>query len=141
MRQPRVLLASKYEIVNSVPGDHTSSCYFGIDTTAGRSVVVRLTAPPRSRWLAAARGASHRYLASVIDVIDSPDPLAFPPSAPFAAGTQAIVAEALRGPSLHEHIKREPLGLDRAVAWTLRVTEAIRSLHSRGAAQGAISPH
>ena len=140
MRQPRVLLASRYEIVNSVPGDHASSCYFGIDTTAGRSVVVRLTAPPRSRWLAAARGASHRYLASVIDVIDSPDPLAFPATATFAVGTQAIIAEALRGPSLHEHIKREPLGLDRSVAWTLRIAEAIRSLHSRGAAHGAISP-
>ncbi len=141
MRQPRVLLASRYEIVNSVPGDQASSCYFGIDTTAGRSVVVRLAAPPRSRWLAAARGAAHRYLASVIDVIDSPDPLAFPLTASLAAGTQAIVAEALRGPSLHEHIKREPLGLDRSVAWTLRIAEAIRSLHSRGAAHGALSPH
>jgi serine/threonine protein kinase len=141
MRQQRVLLASRYEIVNSVPGDAASSCFFGIDTTAGRSVVVRLTAPPQSRWLAAARGATHRYLASVIDVVDSPDIQAFPPTATFIAGTQAIVAEALRGPSLREHIQTEPLGLDRAVAWTLRIAEAIRSLHTRGAAHGAISPH
>ncbi len=141
MRQPRVLLASRYEITDSVPGDQASSCFFGIDTTAGRSVVVRLTAPPQSRWLAAARGASHRYLASVIDVVDSPDSQAFPPAATFTSGTQAIVAEALRGPSLREYIQTEPLGLDRAVAWTLRIAEGIRSLHSRGAAHGALSPH
>ena len=141
MRQPRVLLASRYEIVVPVPGDHSLSCFFGIDTTAGRSIVVRLTAPPRSRWLAAARGASHRYLASVIDVVDAPNAEAFPSTPTFAKGTQAIVAEALRGSTLHKHIQHERLGLDRSVAWVLRVAEAIRCLHSRGAAHGAISPY
>ncbi len=103
--------------------------------------MVRLTAPPQSRWLAASRGATHRYLASVIDVIDAPDIKAFPSPSTFATGTQAIVAEALRGSTLHEHLQREPLGLDRAVAWVLRIAEAIRCLHSRGAAHGAISPY
>lgn len=102
--------------------------------------MVRLAAPPQSRWLAAARGAAHRYLASVIDVIDGPDSQAFPLTPPIAAGTQAIVAEALRGSSLQELIVGERLGVDRAVAWVLRVAEALRSLHARGAAHGAVSP-
>jgi hypothetical protein len=58
----------------------------------------------------------------------------------IAVGTQAIVAEALRGLSLQELIRGERLGVDRAVAWILRVAEALRSLHARGAAHGAISP-
>jgi serine/threonine protein kinase len=139
MRPPRVLLASRYEIVTPISGLQSSRCFFGFDTTAGRSVVVRLTMPPQSRWLAASRGASHRYLASVIDVVDNPDVQAFPEAPPFAKGTVAVVAEALRGASLHGHLGEGRLGLDRSVAWVLRVAEAVRCLHSRGAAHGAIS--
>ena len=141
MRPPRVLLASRYEIVTSISGIQASRCFFGFDATAGRSVVVRLTIPPQSRWLAAARGATHRYLASVIDVVNEPDAQAFPEPQTLAKGTLAVVAEALRGTSLHEHIRLGPLGIDRSVAWVLRVAEAVRCLHSRGAAHGAISTH
>ncbi len=139
MRPPRVLLASRYEIATSISGLQSSRCFVGFDTTAGRSVVVRLTVPPQSRWLAASRGATHRYLASVIDVVDNPDAQAFPDSPSFAKGTVAIVAEALRGISLREHLLHSRLGTDRGVAWVIRVAEAVRCLHSRGAAHGAIS--
>jgi hypothetical protein len=141
MRQSRVLLASRYEVVTPTSNATPSRCFFGVDTTAGRSVVIRLTVPPQSRWFAAARGASHRYLAAVIDVLDNPDPKAFPGAPEFAPGTVAIVAEALRGVTLYEHLKRESVGLDRSVAWTLRIAEAVRGLHTRGAAHGALSTH
>ena len=141
MRQPRVLLASRYEVVTVTSGASPSRCFFGFDTTAGRSVVIRLTLPPQSRWFAAARGASHRYLAAVIDVLDNPSPQAFPGAPDLAKGTVAIVAEAQRGVSLHEYLKREPVGLDRSVAWALRIAEAVRCLHTRGAAHGALSTH
>jgi len=141
MRQPRVLLASRYEIVTPISSISSSRCYLGFDTSAGRSVVVRLTVPPESRWLAAARGATHRHLAAVIDVLDNPDSGAFPDSPAIIKGTVAIVAEALRGLSLDQYLSQEPLGLDRSVAWVLRVAEAVRCLHSRGAAHGALSTH
>ena len=141
MRQSRVLLASRYEVVTPTSSATPSRCFFGFDTTAGRSVVIRLTVPPQSRWFAAARGASHRYLAAVIDVLDNPDPKAFPGVSELAPGTVAIVAEALRGVTLYEHLKSESVGLDRSVAWALRIAEAVRCLHTRGAAHGALSTH
>ncbi len=141
MRSSRVLLASRYEIVTPISTAQPYRCYFGFDTTAGRSVVVRLTIPPQSRWLAASRGASHRHLASVIDVIDNPDPQAFPNWTEFAKGTVAVVAEALRGSCLNEYLQHDSLGLDRSVAWVLRVAEAVRCLHLRGAAHGALSTY
>ena len=141
MRQPRVLLASRYEIVTPISSEATIRCYFGLDTTVGRSVAVRLTSPPESRWLAASRGATHRHLAAVIDVLDSPDSQAFPGSPELTKGTVAVVAEALRGETLHQHVARERPGIDRSVAWVLRVAEAVRCLHSRGAAHGALSTY
>ena len=104
-------------------------------------MVIRLTVPPQSRWFAAARGAAHRYLAAVIDVLDNPNGQAFPGAPELEKGTVAIVAEALRGSTVHEHMQRETIGLDRSVAWVLRIAEAVRCLHARGAAHGALSTH
>ncbi len=139
MRQPTGLLAERYEVITEIPEGLTSSCYFGIDTAVGRAVVIRLVGSDRASWQFAALGAKHRHLASIIDIVDDPDPDAFPGSRP-GGSVRAMVAEVFRGTSLRSMIRRERLGVDRSVAWTLRIAEALKCLHVQGGSHGALSP-
>jgi serine/threonine protein kinase len=139
MRQPTGLLAERYEVITEVPEGFASSCYFGIDTSVGRAVVIRLVGSNSASWLAASRLAKHRHLAAITDVLDDPDPDAFPGYGPNSQ-VRAIVAEVFRGTSLRSVIRRERLCVDRSVAWTLRIAESLRSLHTQGGAHGALSP-
>jgi serine/threonine protein kinase len=139
MRHPTGLLAERYEVVTEVPEGFASSCYFGIDTSVGRAVVVRLVGSNSASWLIASRSAKHRHLASVTDIIDDPDPDVFPGYCPNSQ-VRAIVAEVFRGTSLRSVIRRERISVDRSGAWTFRIAEALRSLHAQGGAHGALSP-
>jgi serine/threonine protein kinase len=139
MRQPTGLLAERYEVITEVPKGLASSCYFAIDTTVGRAVVVRLLGLNQARRLIACRGIKHRHVASIVDIIEGPDSAAFP-NQPSTDNACAVVAEVFRGTSLRALIRRERLGIDRSVAWVLRIAEALGEIHSKGGAHGALSP-
>ena len=139
MRQPTGLLAERYEVITEVPKGLASSCYFAIDTTVGRAVVVRLIASSQAHGLIACRGVKHRHLASIIEIVEEPNSAAFP-NEPSTDRACAVIAEVFRGTSLRSLIRRERLGVDRSVAWVLRIAEALREIHSKGGAHGALSP-
>lgn len=140
MPQPTGLLSDRYEVITKIPDGLTAYCYFAIDTAVNRAVVVRLVGSDSASWVVAARGANHRHLASVIDVIDNPGAALFP-GHPTTKQRRAIVAEVFRGTTIRSLIRRERLVVDRSVAWILRIAEALRCLHVQGAAHGAISPY
>lgn len=139
MRQPTGLLAERFEVVAEVPKGLASNCYFGIDSATGRTVTIRLVGVQSARWIRAARGIKHRHLAAVLDIIEDPPNDAFPDGAE-TANSCALVAEVFGGTSLRALIRRERLSVDRAVAWVIRIAEALRALHAQGAAHGAVSP-
>lgn len=89
--------------------------------------------------MVASRGVRHRHLAAVLDVIDEPPSLVFP-DRPDTDYRCAVVAEVFRGTSLRSVIRRERLGVDRSVAWVLRIAEALREIHGKGGAHGGVSP-
>jgi hypothetical protein len=111
-----------------------------IEASSGRLVVVTVADPGRLSTLEPARGVKQRHLATVIDVVTEVAPRTFPESVKLPVGAGAAVAEHVPGRTLRAVIAEGPLHPAKAVAWTLRLIDALSALHSAGAVHGAISP-
>lgn len=111
-----------------------------IEAASGKLVVVAVADPGRLSTLQPARNVRHRHLATLIDVLREVSPDAFPESVPLPAGAGAAVAEHVPGKTLRAVLERGPLHPAKAVAWLLRLVDAVQVLHSSGAVHGGISP-
>jgi hypothetical protein len=109
-----------------------------IEATTGRLVVVALAEPGRLSTFG--RGVTHRHLVTLIDVVKEVEAHAFPPHVKLPLGAGYGVAEHLPGRSLRSLLEAGPLHPAKAVAWALRLADAIQALHAAGAVHGAISP-
>jgi len=111
-----------------------------IEASSGRLVVVTVADPGRLSTLEPARGVKQRHLATVIDVVKEVAPRTFPDSVKLPVGAGAAVAEHVPGRTLRAVIAEGALHPAKAVAWILRLIDALSALHSAGAVHGAISP-
>jgi hypothetical protein len=109
-----------------------------IEASTGRLVVVALAEPGRLSTFG--KGVSHRHLVSLIDVVKEVDPHSFPPEVKLPVGAGFAVAEHLPGRSLRSLLEEGPLHPAKAVAWALRLADAVQALHAAGAVHGALSP-
>ncbi|MGC4089801.1 MAG: hypothetical protein QM756_18335 [Polyangiaceae bacterium] len=105
----------------------------------GRRVAMALVSKARADEVSAARGVQHRHLAGLIDVMHSFDPALLPEGVDAPAGSAIVVAEYVPGRTLQQLLP-ERVSAVKAVAWLLRLIEAVQALHARGAVHGAISP-
>ncbi len=112
--------------------------WMAIEATSGRLVVVALAEPGRLSTFG--RGVTHRHLVTLIDVVKEVEAHAFPPDVKLPLGAGFGVAEHLPGRSLRSLLEAGPLHPAKAVAWALRLADAIQALHAAGAVHGAISP-
>lgn len=87
-----------------------------------------------------ALGVKHRHLASIDDVVRTLPADAFPADVSMPGGAGVAVAEHVAGVSLRSVLERGPLHPAKAVAWVMRLAEAVQTLHATGAIHGAISP-
>jgi hypothetical protein len=111
-----------------------------IEVATGRLVVLGICDAARIGSLSAARGLTHRHLASIIDIVREVPAGVFPDRVKVPAGACVAVAEHVPGRSLRAALTDGPLHAAKAVAWVLRLADAVQALHAVGAVHGAISP-
>ena len=111
-----------------------------IEAASGRLVVVAVCDPGRLSTLEPGRGVKQRHLATLIDVVKEVDKSYFTSEVSLPVGAGAVVAEHVPGRTLRAVLERGALHPAKAVAWVLRLAEAVQVLHSAGAVHGAISP-
>ncbi len=111
-----------------------------IEVATGRLVVLAICDGARLAALSAARGLTHRHLASIVDVMRDVPEGAFHERVKVPAGSCVAIAEHVPGRSLRAALNDGPLHAAKAVAWTLRLADAVQALHAVGAVHGAISP-
>jgi len=140
MPAPRTLLSGRYRCVETFPLPDGACWWIAIDGDSGQHVAAAVVAPrDLPRW-EAVRGEKHAHLAAITDVVAQPDPAAVPgESLPVGAGV--VVAELVPGLTLHGQLARGRVHPFKAVAWLLRLVDAVQQLHRRGASHGAISPY
>jgi hypothetical protein len=138
VNEPRPLLAGRYSLERPLASSENAQRWMAIEAASGRLVVVALAEP--GRLSSFGRGVSHRHLVSITDVVKEVEPRAFPDDVKLPIGAGFAVAEHLPGKSLRTLLEAGPLHPAKAVAWTLRLADAVQALHVTGAVHGAISP-
>jgi hypothetical protein len=111
-----------------------------IEVSSGRLVVLEICEPQRLGAVSTARGVKHRHLATLLDVVVDVRPGAFPGEVDVPPGAGVAVAEHVPGRTLANALDGGPLHAAKAVAWVLRLADAVQALHAARAVHGAISP-
>jgi hypothetical protein len=140
MTEPRPLLGGRYSLERPVLSSPGERQWMAIEAASGRLVVVAIADPGRLSTLEPARNVRHRHLATLIDVVPEVPPDALAGNVALPAGAGAAVAEHVPGKTLRAVLERGALLPAKAVAWTLRLVDAVQVLHSSGAVHGGISP-
>jgi hypothetical protein len=138
MNEARPLLGGRYSLERPLASSDGAQRWMAIEATSGRLVVVALADPGRLSTFG--RGVAHRHLVAITDVVKELEPHAFPLDVKLPVGAGFAVAEHLPGKSLRGLLEAGPLHPAKAVAWTLRLADAVQALHASGAVHGAISP-
>ncbi len=133
------MLGGRYSLERPVLSSPGERHWMAIEAASGRLVVVAIADPGRLSTLEPARNVRHRHLATLIDVVQEVPPDAFPESVVLPVGAGAAVAEHVPGKTLRAMLERGPLHPAKAVAWLLRLADAVQVLHSGGAVHGGIS--
>lgn len=141
MRPPRPALLNRYAIDLPLDLGDAIQRFVGTDVTTGQTVVIAFVARGMLELLARARGAMHRHLAGILAVVESPPSAAFAGLCNAAPVGPAVVAELVRGRSLEQVVGGEPVPMDRAVAWSIRILEALQVLHQHHSVHGAVTAH
>ncbi|HEX5101898.1 MAG TPA: hypothetical protein VFV94_20455 [Polyangiaceae bacterium] len=138
MTEPRPLLGGRYSLERPLASSPNGHRWMAIEASSGRLVVVALAEPGRLSTFG--KGVTHRHLVTVTEVMKEVDPAAFPADVKLPIGAGFAVADHRPGQSLRQTLESGPLHPAKAVAWALRLADAIHALHAVGAVHGALSP-
>ena len=138
MTEPRPMLAGRFSLERPLLSTADQHAWMAIEAASGRLVVVALAEPGRLSTFG--KGVTHRHLVGIIEVAKEVDPHAFPPEVKLPLGAGYAVAEHAPGRSLRSLLEAGPLHPAKAVAWVLRLADAVQALHAAGAVHGALSP-
>jgi serine/threonine protein kinase len=116
--------------VGCVPGIEQ---WVALDAETGRHVLVSRMPGHRASQYESIRGERHLHLAGVLDLIHESDPGS-------ELGSRLVVAEFVPGCTLAGLLRRGPIHPFKAVAWLLRLVDAVSAMHKQGGLHGAISP-
>jgi hypothetical protein len=138
-------LKGRYRLSTALKAAGPVIRWIAVDGDTGNQVVLSVVEPMRIARLEAAKGKSHLHLAGIRDLVKNP-PAEVVPAKSIPEGTKLppgfaiAVAEYVPGTTLHQLLTKGALQPAKIVAWTLRLVEAIRTLHASGSVHGAISP-
>src|SRR6187402_375081 len=121
MADPRIPVAGRYTYAGALKSNQALERWLGVEQDSGRRVVLAVADAGRLATLDSARGVKHRHLTSVLEIARDVD-------------------ELVPGTTLHSELARGSMNPSKAVAWILRVADAMQALHSAGAVHGALSP-
>ncbi|HEY5373632.1 MAG TPA: hypothetical protein VIK01_08080 [Polyangiaceae bacterium] len=140
MAEPRALVAGRYAFAGSLKNSQTVERWIGVESDTGRRVVLLVADAGRLTTLDPARGVKHRHLTGVIDVVREVDAASLPSGRALPPGFGVAVAEFVPGKTLHGELLQNGMNPSKAVAWILRLADAVQALHSAGAVHAALSP-
>jgi serine/threonine protein kinase len=140
MADPRTPLAGRFAFAAHLRTSQGPRRWLATETETGRRVIAVATEAGRLATLEAAKGVKHRHLASILAVVREVEPPALPESVVVPTAGGIAVAEYLPGATLRSQLSGAPINATKAVAWTLRLAEAVQALHQAGGVHGAISP-
>ncbi len=132
------MLGGRYSLERPLLSALNQQSWMAIEAATGRMVVVALVEPGRLSTFG--RGVTHRHLVAVTEVVKEFDARAFPPEVKLPLGAGFAVADHLPGRSLRATLEAGALHPAKAVAWALRLADAVQALHAAGAVHGALSP-
>src|SRR5262245_56946611 len=125
MTEERPPLGGRYALQRALQSATGLERFFGVNVSTGKRVVVALVEAGRKSALQPAVGIKHVYLAAIVDVLPA-DARELPEGTTVPAGAVAVVAEHIPGRSLRAQLQSAKLHPARAVAWTLRLCEALQ---------------
>ncbi|HWZ88116.1 MAG TPA: hypothetical protein VNW92_04680 [Polyangiaceae bacterium] len=140
MADPRPLVAGRYAFAGLLKNSQTVERWVAIESETGRRVVLAVADSGRLTTLDSARGVKHRHLAGVIEVVRDVDASSLPSGKSLPAGFGVAVAEFVPGQTLHNELTRGGMNPSKAVAWILRLADAMQALHAAGAVHATLSP-
>lgn len=140
MAEPRTPIAGRYAYLGSLKTSQGAARWVGTELESGRRVVLAALDASRLTTLDSAKGIKHRHLTSVLDVVREVDPSSVPGGRALAPGFGVVVAEFVPGKTLHGELGRAGMNPSKAVAWALRLADALQALHAAGAVHAALSP-
>jgi hypothetical protein len=140
MADPRTLVAGRYAFAGLLKNSQTVERWVAIESESGRRVVLAVADSGRLTTLDSARGVKHRHLTGVIEVVRDVDVSSLPSGKPLPAGFGVAVAEFVPGKTLHSELAKSGMNPSKAVAWILRLADALQALHGAGAVHAALSP-
>ncbi|HYP98780.1 MAG TPA: hypothetical protein VER96_08905 [Polyangiaceae bacterium] len=140
MADPRIPVAGRYAFAGALKNSQALDRWIGVEQDGGRRVVLAVADAGRLTTLDSARGVKHRHLTSVLEIARDVDARSLPSGKALPPGFGVAVAEFVPGTTLHNEISRGGMNAAKAVAWILRLADALLALHGAGAVHGALSP-
>lgn len=123
---PGEVVESKYRVDAAIDG--AEGAFAGTSVDGHASVVLFKVSNAAANAIERAKSVEHMHLAKVLDVVE-------------VGGEKWVVAERLPGLTLAERLddigKKEPVD---AVRYSLRIADALSSLHEAGACHGSVHP-
>ncbi|MEO7036099.1 MAG: hypothetical protein ABI548_19325 [Polyangiaceae bacterium] len=140
MADPRTPVAGRFAFAGSLKNSQAVERWIGVDGDTGRRVVLAAADAGRLTLLDSARGVKHRHLTGMIAVVRDVDAASLPGERALPPGFGVAVAEFVPGKTLHSELLNSGMNPSKAVAWTLRLADAVQVLHAAGAVHAALSP-
>jgi serine/threonine protein kinase len=141
MHPPSSPLARRYEYVGPLKSSSTLTGWIALDATTGRYVRLMAIEPEEAPRLEQAVGVRHLHLVSLLEIIHDPDADAVPEDVNLSPGACIAVCEHVYGTTLHRWVSESgPLAPFKAVAWIVRLIDALEPLHRHGVVHGTVSP-
>src|SRR5450432_2182000 len=140
MAEPRTPVAGRYAFAGLLKGSQTVGRWVAVETESGRRVVLAVADSGRLTTLDSARGVKHRHLAGVIEVVRDVDPSSLPSGKSLPPGFGVAIAEFVPGKTLRDELAGAAMIPSKAVAWIMRLADAVQTLHTAGAVHAALSP-
>lgn len=139
METTHAAVDGRYQFVEPVGYQGDRPRWLAKDAESGERVVIALVPSSRVAKLEAARGCTHENLAGILDVVKRFTPEMVPGQ--ITPGSALVVAEFVPGATLVERLGSGVVNAPRAVAWWLRLAEAVGKVHAKGGVVATISPY
>jgi serine/threonine protein kinase len=141
MHPPPSPLARRYEYVGPLKSSSTLAGWIALDAATGRYVRLMGIESEEAQRLEQAVGVRHLHLVSLLEIIHDPSPDAVPADVGLSPHASIAVCEHVYGTTLHRLVSESgPLAPFKAVAWIIRLIDALEPLHRHGVAHGTVSP-
>src|SRR5262245_27995766 len=136
MSEPEAPLAGRYRFVRRIQAGHKTIAWLVSDLRSDRQLVAAALGASRLKALKPALGVRHKFLASIVEIVEDPNPAEIPSDGGVVRAAAVALAETVSGLTLHDVLKGGSLGVSDSVAVVAGICDAAEALHQASAAHG-----